>query len=66
MTRLNSSTPLSVLRQAVANASPRATDITRLVRNVEQSMRLEGYNVSENEVRLSAARVLGVDSRERR
>ena len=66
MSRLDSSTPLRLLLKAVADATPRASDISRLVRNVEQSMRVEGYAVSENDVRSSAARILGVDSRVRR
>jgi len=50
-------TPLSVLRQLV-DSSSQPSDISRLVRNVEQSLRVEGYQVSESDVLLSARRVL--------
>lgn len=61
---LDPSTPLSVLRQFV-EASSRPADITRLVRNVEQSLRVEGYRVSESDVRSSAVRVLQVTNERR-
>ncbi len=62
---LDPSTPLSVLRRII-EASSRPADITQLVRNVEQSLRVEGYRVSEADVRASAARVLHLDRNQSR
>lgn len=63
MRRLTPSTPLSELRQLTQTRS-HADFEDRLVRSVEQSMRVEGYVVSEDDVRSSADRLLlGTPSR---
>lgn len=59
-------TPASRLSelQELAKAPVSLADSTaRVVRGVEQSMRVEGYPVSEGEVRSSAARILRLTTR---
>lgn len=58
MAHLSASTPLSELRKFTQGRRPRAEFEARLVRSVEQSMRVEGYPVSEANVRSSADRIL--------
>jgi hypothetical protein len=56
--KVSSTSRLSELQELARRAVPRAEVSARMVRSVEQSMRVEGYPVSEAEVRLSAERVL--------
>lgn len=65
MVRLNPSTPLSELRQLTQVRRSRAEFEARLVGSVEQSVRVEGYSVSEANVRSSANRILLGDNDER-
>ncbi len=58
---LSPSTRLSELRQL--GPLPVAVAQNRLVRSVQQSMRVEGYPVSENDVRSSAALILKTDAK---
>lgn len=66
MVRLTPSTPLSELRQFAQRRRRSTAEFeARLVRSVEQSMRVEGYSVSEADVRSSADRILLGDNDER-
>ncbi len=58
MAHLSPSTLLSELRQLTRVRRPRTEFEARLVRSVEQSMRVEGYPISEANVRASADRIL--------
>jgi len=50
---------LSEIRTLASGAPPGVQGRSRLCHSVEQSMRVEGYAVSEQDVRLAADRVLG-------
>ncbi len=58
MARVTGTTKLSVLKTAVR----RQTDAVpaRMVRSIQQSLRVEGYDVSERVVREAAERVVRV------
>lgn len=58
---LKPTTRLSELRQQPPSDETDGT--ARLVRSVQQSMRAEGYPISETDVRASAARVLKNDAK---
>jgi len=53
-------TPLSELRRLMERPAPLAESTERLVRSVEQSMRVEGYPVSHTDAVSSAERVLNL------
>jgi len=56
--RVDSSSRLSELRELAREATPGGVVSARMVRSVQQSMRVEGYPVTEDQVRSSAERVL--------
>ena len=60
---ITSKTPLSELRTAVRDGAPRADNLERLVRNIEQSLRVEGYVVSRSDIETSAMRALRLASK---
>jgi len=59
MPRLNPATRLSELRERAQTLGSTCEVDARLVRSVEQSLRVEGYAVTEADVRLGVTRVLG-------
>ncbi len=58
MARVTQTTPISELRERVRSAAVRGVDRSdRLVRSVQQSLRVEGYEVREQAIRDALRRV---------
>lgn len=58
MARVTQTTPISELRERVRAAAVRGVDRSeRLVRSVQQSLRVEGYEVREQVIRDALRRV---------
>jgi hypothetical protein len=56
--RITADSRLSELRELAHGATPSGIVSARMVRSIQQSMRVEGYPVTEDQVRSSAERVL--------